>query len=121
MASTTRSKFDLNTLTEAIERDDADAQAALYTEDATVEIVDRDHPPADPVVLQGREAILAQLRDTAGRGLTHRVEAAVAEADRGSVLVRCRYPEGSEVVCSTMMELDGDAIAREVRLQVWDA
>jgi SnoaL-like domain len=121
MAGTTRTEFDLNTLTEAIERDDADAQAALYTADATVEIVDHDHPPADPVVLQGRERILAELRETAGRGLTHRVEAAVAQDDRGSMLVRCRYPEGNEVVCSTTMELDGGAIAREVRLQVWDS
>jgi hypothetical protein len=120
MATSTQTTF-LSSLTGAIERDDAEAQAALYTDDATVEIVDRDHPPAHPEVIQGREQILAELRDVAGRGLTHRVESAVAEADRGSVLVRCRYPEGEQVVCSSTMELEGGAISREVRLQVWDA
>jgi hypothetical protein len=121
MATSAQTTFDLSSLTDAIERDDPDAQAALYTDDATVEIVDSENPPAHPTVIKGREQILASLRDVAGRGLTHRVESAVAEADRGSVLVRCRYPEGAEVVCSSTMELDGGAISREVRLQVWDA
>lgn len=121
MSTTAASRFDLLALSDAIERDDADGQAELYAPDAIVEIVDRDHPPASPTVIRGREAIRAALADVTSRELTHSVESAVTDGSRAAVLVRCRYPGGAVVVCSTTLELDGGLIAREVRVQAWDA
>jgi len=47
----------------ALEKRDVEALAQLYAEDAVLEEVSNLHPPAHPVILHGREAILNRLRD----------------------------------------------------------
>jgi len=47
----------------ALEIRDIEALAELYAEDATLEEVSSLNPPAHPVVVHGREAILSRLRD----------------------------------------------------------
>jgi hypothetical protein len=32
----------------------------------------------------------------------------------------CRYPDGSNVLCATVIELDGGVIAGQTVVQVWD-
>ena len=47
----------------ALEKRDVEALADLYAEDAILEEVSSLNPPAHPIVVHGREAILKQLRD----------------------------------------------------------
>ena len=46
--STTPHRPDLTDLAHAIESRDADAIVAHFAEDATLLVLDRDHPPASP-------------------------------------------------------------------------
>ena len=55
--TTTPDTTDVTTLARAIEARDAEAITSLYAEDATVTLLDRDHPPSGPQVLTGREQI----------------------------------------------------------------
>jgi hypothetical protein len=71
-------------------------------------------------VVRGREAVRALLEDVAARKLEHRVQRAVADDRTGALQVRCRYPEGTSVTCSTAFDLRDGRIARETRLEVWD-
>jgi hypothetical protein len=32
----------------------------------------------------------------------------------------CRYPDGTNVLCATVLELDGGVIASQTVLEVWD-
>jgi hypothetical protein len=116
----TTTTFDLTTIVEAIEADDADAQVANYAPDAVVQTFNRDHGPADPVVLRGRDAIATVLHDVASRGLEHRVDRAVTDGNAGAIQVTCRYPDGTGVICSSTFDLEGGLIVRETRFEVWD-
>jgi hypothetical protein len=117
---TTTTGFDLAATVAAIEADDAAAQSAAYAQDAVVEVHNRDHGPGDPLVIRGRAAVRALLDDVAARGLEHRVQRAVASDRAGALQVRCRYPEGAVVVCSTAFDVQDGLITRETRLEVWD-
>ena len=118
---TTTTRFDLSAMIAAIEGDDPTAQAAAYAHDAVIEVQNRDHGPADPLILRGREAVRALLVDVAARKLEHRVQRAVADDRTGALQVRCRYPDGASVICSTAFDLLDGQITRETRLEVWDA
>lgn len=113
--------FDSSRLRGGIEGRDADALLGLYTDDATIEIVDANAPPSRPLVLEGREAIAAHLRDVYGREMTHEVAAVVGDEDGIGYTVRCAYPDGTRVLCSAVSELRDGRIARETVVQAWDA
>ena len=117
---TTTTGFDLEALIAAIEADDPAGQAAAYAENAVIEVQNRNHGPADPLVLRGREAVRALLDDVATRKLEHRVQRAVADERTGALQVRCRYPDGASVTCSAAFDLENGQITRETRLEVWD-
>ena len=117
---TTTTRFDLEALVAAIEADDPAAQAASYAEDAVVETLNRDHGPADPLVIRGRDAIRALVEDVASRELSHSVARAVADERAGALQVRCRYPDGTQVLCSSAFEHRNGQIVRETRVEVWD-
>jgi ketosteroid isomerase-like protein len=55
--------FVMERIRRALENRDAEALTELYTEDAIIEEVSNLHPPAHPVIVQGRKAILERLRD----------------------------------------------------------
>ncbi|MCW3007060.1 MAG: nuclear transport factor 2 family protein [Solirubrobacterales bacterium] len=116
----TSSAFDLRALRSAIESRDAAAQAAMFADDAEVVMVDRDHPPGEPQVLRGIGEIRPMLDDLFARDMTHQVQSAVTDGERAAYVLACRYPDGTRVLCSTMLELDGDRIARQVGVQAWD-
>src|ERR1019366_10557957 len=54
-------------LKRAIEGRNARALAALYGEDAVVQVIDRDNPPSKPRNLEGRSAISAYFDDPRAR------------------------------------------------------
>ena len=107
-------------LKRAIEGRNARALAALYGEDAVVQIIDRDNPPSKPRSLEGRGAISAYFDEVYGRDMTHKIENDVAVGKRLAFTQSCAYPDGTRVFCSAMIELKGGKIARQIVVQAWD-
>jgi hypothetical protein len=120
MGTTTTTAFDLARFTRAAEERDASTQLSMYGPDATVTIVDRNTQPASPRVLSTHEQIGAWLQEMYGRDVRHSVAHTVADATGAAYTQNCRYPDGTDVLCATVLELDGDAIRRQTLVQVWD-
>jgi ketosteroid isomerase-like protein len=111
----------ISTLSTAIEARDAAGILAWYAEDATLTVLDRDHPPAAPAVYQGLAAIGDYYRDVCGRNINHEVRDAVATPDGLAYAQHCRYPDGAGVLCATVATLRDGKIHRQTAVQVWDA
>ena len=107
-------------LKRAIEARDSRVLSSFYAEDAVMRIIDHSNPPSKPRELNGRAAIEAFHDDVCGRAMTHKVEGGVADGDRLAFTQSCAYPDGMKVYCSTMIELQGGKIARQVVVQAWD-
>jgi SnoaL-like domain len=118
---TTTIAFDLAGLGRAIEARDADGVLAGYAPDATLTILDRDHPPAAPLVLTGLEDIGRYYRDICGRNLAHEVRDAVGTDAGVAYVQRCRYPDGTGVVCVAVATVVDGKIHRQTAIQVWDS
>jgi hypothetical protein len=119
-SSTTTNSFDTTALVAAIEGRDADALAALYADDATITMLDRDHPPAAPLVVTGRDAIHAYYRDICGRNIDHSVHGLVTDGAGLAFEQQCRYPEGTQVVCVTVASVSEGRIQHQTASQTWD-
>ncbi len=112
--------FDLNRFARAAEERDASTQLSMYSPDAIVTIVDKITQPGSPRVVRGHEEIAAWLDDMYARDMTHRVGHKVKD-DRGAAYTQaCRDPDGTNVLCTTVIELDGGVIAAQTVVQVWD-
>lgn len=118
---TATTTLDVTSFRRAIETRDADAQLAGYATDAELTIVDHDHPPSNPTVLRGAGPIGAWLRDVAARDMTHQVADLTAGPDRLSFVQRCRYADGTEVLCATVAGLRDGLITRQLVVQAWDS
>ena len=116
----TTTTFDLDRFTRAAEERDASTQLSMYGPGATVTIVDKVTQPGSPRVLRTREAIESWLRDTYGRDMTHAVQHTVADETGAAFTVACRYPDGTNVLCATVLELAAGLIAHQTVVQVWD-
>src|SRR5258708_22150723 len=107
---TTTTMFDLARFARATEERDASTQASMYAPEGTVTVVDRITQPGSPRVLRGSDEIKGYLEEVAGRDMTHTVGHTVSD-DRGAAYtVACRYPDGTNVLCATLLELQGGAI-----------
>jgi hypothetical protein len=120
MSTMTTSRFDLERFTRAAEERDAATQLSMYGADAVVTVVDKLTQPGSPRILRGREEIRAWLEDMYGRDMTHAVQHTVNDATGAAYTQACRYPDGTNVLCATVIELAGDAIVRQTAVQVWD-
>jgi ketosteroid isomerase-like protein len=123
MATATRTpsaQLDFEVLRRAIEERDAAAQLALYAADAEVRLVDRIYTPRSPRVLRGRDEIRAWLEDVCARDMRHRVETPVVADDALAFTESCVYPDGTNVLCATVLELRGGLVVRQVAVQAWD-
>jgi SnoaL-like domain len=118
--TTTSNALDIADLSRAIETRDADAATAWYHPDATLTILDRDHPPAAPLVFAGTEQIAGYYRDVCGRNMEHRVRDAVVTEDGLAYRQECRYPDGIMVVCVTVATLVDGRIHTQTAIQTWD-
>lgn len=117
---TTHTTFDPAALSRAIEERDAQHQLALYSDDAEVRIIDRFNPPRSPRILVGKDAIRIWIEDVVSRDMTHRV-ANLVVGDGGVALTEeCRYPDGTNVLCSCTAVLRGGLISKQSVVQVWD-
>jgi len=119
MAGTTTA-FDLDRFTRAAEERDAATQLSMYDSNAIVTIADRVSQPGSPRVLRGRGEIARWLEDLYGRDMTHAVQHTVHDPRGAAFTQACRYPDGTNVLCATVLELGEDAIERQTVVQVWD-
>ncbi len=119
-STTTHATFDTAALVRAIESRDTGAIMSLYDADATISIVDQEHPPASPWVLSGRQEIDAYFADICGRNIDHRVARLVADGSGIAFEQHCRYPEGNEVVCLTVASVVDGRIREQSIAQAWD-
>jgi len=120
MSTQTTAGFDLAQLSRAIEERDAASQLAMYAQDATVTIADRITQPGSPRVLQGRDEIATWIQDTCARDMTHRVGHAVQDNAGAAFTIACRYPDATNVLCATVLELADGQIVGQTVVQAWD-
>jgi len=120
MSTQTTNDFDLAQLSRAIEERDAATQLAMYASDATVTIADRVTQPGSPRVLHSRGEIATWIQDTCARDMTHRVQHTVQDDTGAAFTNACRYPDGTNVLCATVLELADGLIVRQAVVQAWD-
>ncbi len=112
--------FDLDRFTRAAEERDASTQLSMYGSDATVTIADKVSQPGSPRVLHNRGEIKTWLEDMYGRDMTHSVKHTVKDDTGAAYTQTCRYPDGTNVLCATVIELDHGVISNQTVVQVWD-
>lgn len=116
----TTTTFDLDRFARAAEERDASTQLSMYGPDATVTIADKISQPGAPRALRTREEIKTWLEDMYGRDMTHSVQTRVNDETGAAYTQACRYPDGTNVLCATVLELDHGLISRQTVVQVWD-
>lgn len=112
--------FDLGRFTRAAVERDAATQLSMYGPDATVTIADKITQPGSPRVLRTREEIKDWLEDTAGRDMTHSVKQTVSDDQGAAFTLACRYPDGTNVLCATVIGLADGQINDQTVVQAWD-
>jgi len=112
--------FDLDRFTRAAEERDAATQLSMYGPDAVVTIADKISQPGSPRVLRTHEDIKSWLEDMYGRDMTHTVKHRVEDETGAAYTQACLYPDGTNVLCATVIELGGGVIATQTVVQVWD-
>ena len=118
--STTTTRFDLDRFARAAEDRDAATQLSMYGADAVVTINNKIAQPGAPRVLRGREEIGAWLKDMYARDMTHKVQHRVHDASGAAYTQACRYPDGTNVICATVIEVGDGLISGQTVLEVWD-
>jgi ketosteroid isomerase-like protein len=112
--------LDLDALKRAIEQRDAEGMLALYAPDAEVIVVDQQNPPSSPRVLSGIEQIRTMVEDVCGREMEHEVTRAVGDERSAAYVEACRYPDGTRVLCTAMLDVRDGKIVRQEGVQAWD-
>ncbi len=120
MSTTTREAFDLDLFARAAEARDAATQLSMYGPSATVTISDKLSQPGAPRVLSTHDEIGAWLEDIYARDMTHRVQHRVSDATGAAFTEACRYPDGTNVLCATVIALEDGQISDQTVVQVWD-
>ena len=112
--------FDLKRFCAAAEERDVETQLSMYAADAAVTIADRINQPGAPQLLHGRDEIAGWLQDVCGREMSHHVQHSVGDATGAAFSEACRYPDGTNVLCATVLRLADGRIAEQTVVQAWD-
>ncbi len=120
MGTPTTASFELARFSRAVEERDSEAQVSMYAPDAIVTIADRISQPGSPRLLQGLREIGGWIKDVNGREMTHKVLHSVSDDHAGAIAEACRYPDGTNVLCTTVFELEDGVISRQTVVQAWD-
>lgn len=114
--------LDVTTLRRGIEERDAEVLRRLYTDDAQVTIVDQRDQPSNPHKMTGSAAIGEFLDETCSREMEHQLEQVILSPDgsHAAYLERCRYPDGTNVLSTSMLDLRDGRITAQTSLQAWD-
>ena len=83
-------------------------------------LVDRISTPSSPRVLHGHAEIRTWIEDICERDMTHRVDMQVLGDTGAAYTENCRYPDGANVLCATVLALRDGRIVRQVGVQAWD-
>jgi quercetin dioxygenase-like cupin family protein len=120
--SDTNSMFDIETLRRGIEQRDATAMRGLYAEHALMTLVDQRDQPSHPHEITGAAAIGAFLDDVCSREMEHHLDQVVVSADgtHAAYLEQCRYPDGTKVLSTSMLDLRDGRITAQTSVQAWD-
>jgi hypothetical protein len=113
-------EFDFTKLRTALEESDARSLLALYADNATMKIVDRNLPSSSPMILEGKRKIEEFWVDVCSRQMTHKVTQEVLGSDRVSFLEECLYPDGCRVLSAMTLNVRGGLIVEHVTVQAWD-
>jgi hypothetical protein len=71
-------------------------------------------------VLSTHDDIKAWLEDIYARDMTHKVQHRVKDETGAAFTEACRYPDGTNVLCTTVIALADGQIADQTVVQVWD-
>jgi hypothetical protein len=114
--------LDFGALRLGIERCDPDLVLGFYAEDAQLSIANAGSPQSWPFELRGKAEIAKHLRAVFGQKTSHRVEREEVVGEEDGVAFRevCEYPDGSQVVVETTLEVIGGKIIRQVDVVVKD-
>ena len=52
--------------------------------------------------------------------MTHHVQHSVADASGAAFTEACRYPDGTNVLCATVLRLSAGQISEQTVVQAWD-
>jgi SnoaL-like domain len=106
--------LDFKALRYAIERCDLDLLLSFYAEDAELSIVNAATPQNSPFELCGKAEISKHLEVVFGQEGSHRVEREVVGEERVTYWEACKYPDGSQLVVATTLEVHDGKIVRQV-------
>ncbi|TWV45613.1 nuclear transport factor 2 family protein [Streptomyces misionensis] len=114
--------FDVEALRRGIEERDVATMRGLYAENAQMTVVDRRDQPSHPHQISGASAIGEFLEELCSRDMEHRLEQVVVSADgsHAAYLERCRYPDDTTVLATSMLDLRDGRITAQTSLQEWD-
>jgi hypothetical protein len=112
--------FDFTVLKAAMEGSDGATLTGLYADDAEMTVIDRNHPPTNPLTLHGKPAIAAFWSDVCGRSMTHAIDREVVTADRVAFVETCVYPDDCKVMASMNLALQDGRIVRHLTVQAWN-
>lgn len=111
---------DFQSMRQVFENCDLGLLGMLYSDDATVKVIDNTRPPSSPMELRGKNEISSYYRDICSRDIVHHLEEEVIGDDRISFLDSCRYSDGTKVLASNVLDLEGGKIKRQTIIQAWD-
>jgi hypothetical protein len=114
--------FDVEALRHGIEDRDAPAMRRLYAENAHVTLVDQRDQPSHPHEIAGTAAIGEFLDELCSRDMEHHLDQVVVSPDgtHAAYLESCRYPDGTRVLSTSMLDLRDGRIAAQTSIQAWD-
>jgi hypothetical protein len=114
--------FDIETLRRGIEDRDASLLRGLYAEDARMTVVDHRDQPSHPNEIAGSAAIGEFIDDVCSRDMEHHLGQVVVSPDgsHAAYLEECRYPDGTRVLSTSMLDLRDGRITTQTSLQAWD-
>jgi hypothetical protein len=92
----------------------------MYAPDASVLIADKISQPGSPRVLRGHDEIKPWLDYVYGRDMTHSVGQRVQDDTGAAYTVACRYPDGTNVLCAAVVEIEDGRITDQTVVQAWD-
>lgn len=113
-------QFDLDALRMALEQRNVERITNFYTDDAEMEVVDRLHPPSNPLRLHGKQAITNYYEDICSRDVTHKIENELLGGSRAAFTEACQYKDGKRVLCTAFLDTRDGAIMRQTDVVVWD-
>ncbi|HVL26097.1 MAG TPA: nuclear transport factor 2 family protein [Thermomicrobiales bacterium] len=104
----------------AFETSDAKALAAMYDDQAVIEVINQNAPPKNPRRIAGKDEIARYLVDVCGRNLQHHFEEQLVTGDHAAYLERCIYPDGVNVLSESIMTMRDGRILRQTTIEAWD-